>query len=496
MPEHISSSTILSTPDRTTLIGKRDYAILNLICNHALKNGEIAKLNIGDLRSNERSLNISAKSKVDLDLETAIALQDWLENIDTNPEHPLFFALDRSSYGHRLSGTAIYKIVNKVAKSANISHKISPERLRHSGLYKHAIPFTEADHPAIDISETSSLASIPSPAISEFDLLRSQHTILDDLLADKRSANTKRAYEKDLQYFFLFAYGQIPSELLIKQFLQLNRFEAIALVLKFKSNAIAQNLKEATINRRLAAIKALVNFAGKIGHCNWNLNEVQSESVQTYRDTTGIDIDGIKAMLKQPDRNTLLGKRDYAILRLLWDNALRRNEVSMTDVADFDPDRRSLLILGKGRGTQKTLVSLSNSTIVAIQDWISAREILASNTKSESNNKTNINTTESRLETKLPLFIALDRANWGHRITGTAIYKIVSAIAKNAGINKQMSPHRIRHSAITAALDATDGNVRKVQKLSRHKKLDTLILYDDNRKNMQGEVSNLLSDLV
>jgi integrase len=44
-----------------------------------------------------------------------------------------------------------------------------------------------------------------------------------------------------------------------------------------------------------------------------------------------------------------------------------------------------------------------------------------------------------------------------------------------------MSPHRIRHSAITAALDATDGNVRKVQKLSRHRQLDTLMIYDDNR---------------
>ena len=40
-----------------------------------------------------------------------------------------------------------------------------------------------------------------------------------------------------------------------------------------------------------------------------------------------------------------------------------------------------------------------------------------------------------------------------------------------------MFPHRIRHSVITAALDATEGNVRKVQKLSRHKNLNTLMVY-------------------
>jgi integrase len=38
-----------------------------------------------------------------------------------------------------------------------------------------------------------------------------------------------------------------------------------------------------------------------------------------------------------------------------------------------------------------------------------------------------------------------------------------------------MSPHPFRHSAITAALDATDGNIRKVQKLSRHADPQTIL---------------------
>ncbi|MGL4498647.1 MAG: tyrosine-type recombinase/integrase, partial [Planktothrix sp.] len=87
-------------------------------------------------------------------------------------------------------------------------------------------------------------------------------------------------------------------------------------------------------------------------------------------------------------------------------------------------------------------------------------------------------------------------ASYGHRLTGTGVYKIVSQIAREAGINKPLSPHRIRHSGITAALEATNGDVRKVQKLSRHSDLNTLMIYDDNRKNQQGEVTNLLADLV
>ncbi len=49
---------------------------------------------------------------------------------------------------------------------------------------------------------------------------------------------------------------------------------------------------------------------------------------------------------------------------------------------------------------------------------------------------------------------------------------------------------------ITAALDATDGNIRKVQKLSRHADPRTLMIYDDNRNQDQQELSGLLSDMV
>ncbi len=59
-----------------------------------------------------------------------------------------------------------------------------------------------------------------------------------------------------------------------------------------------------------------------------------------------------------------------------------------------------------------------------------------------------------------------------------------------------MSPHQIRHSSITAALDATDGNIRKVQKLSRHANINTLMTYDDNRVNYQEEMSQLLDNLI
>ncbi len=486
------AETMLAACDRHTLAGQRDLAILRLLIENSLKRQQVAAVNVGDFDFEGCSLRVQRQYQrqdrdqdselISLSVETAHALQDWLSlTCDPNAEPsqtPMFTALDRAKYGHRLTGTAIYGIVKRAARIAGISEAIAPEKLRFCHISKNDNLSELAGEPncshshnqaEIVLSETSLDAKTPYI----FDGF--SPNILTALLTDKRSLNTRRAYEKDLRYFFRAVYGQPPHESAIAQFLQLNRFDSIAIVLRYKSDLIARGLKESTINRRLSALKSLVNFAAKLGKCNWNLDDIQTETVQTYRDTTGIKPESMRQILLKIDQNTPKGKRDFAILRLLWDNALRRNEVVGTNIGDFDYEGRSLQILGKGRGSQKSSISLSLGTANAIQEWLSVRE-----TKGKDQ----------------PLFPSLDPAHREHRLTGTAIYQIVEKLAIAAGITKKMSPHRIRHSAITAALDATNGNVRKVQKLSRHKKLDTLMLYDDNRTNMQGEVSSLLGDLI
>lgn len=308
-----------------------------------------------------------------------------------------------------------------------------------------------------------------------FESVSEELDVFQELLSDKRSPNTRLAYEKDLKDFFRYVAGVALSPAIVQSFLMLGRFEAIALVLRYKASLVDRGLKEATVNRRLAAIKALVNHARKLGLVDWSLADIKSEKVKPYRDTGGISPASFKGMLTSSTRDTLKGKRDYALLRLLWDNALRRGEVAQADIKDLDLESRKLWILGKGRGSQKEAVSLSLPTVKALGEWLLSRK---------------------ELDINQPLFIALDRASYGHRLTGTAIYKIVQAAASSAGISKTISPHRIRHSGITAALEATNGDVRRVQKLSRHANLNTLMIYDDNRLNHQAEITDLLADLV
>ncbi len=326
-----------------------------------------------------------------------------------------------------------------------------------------------------DSAVVSLQKSLSAPIERYFAPTEDETDVIALMLANIRAASTRREYHKDLRKFFVAMTGVEPNADSVLEFLHLTEKRAVAVVLKYKAKLLTQGLKEATVNRRLSAVKSLVKFARKLGVCSYSLEGVELEKVKVYRDTSGVDAATIDSVMQLCERGTLTGKRDYALLRLLWENALRRNEVSQLSVQDFDPHSGRLRILGKGRGTNDEWVKLSEGTVDAITDWLVCRGSVSGSSA---------------------LFISLDNRSKGHRLTGDGIRKIVVKYFGEAGTKKLMSPHRIRHSAITAVLDATDGNVRKAQKLSRHAKFDVLMQYDDNRHRDQEQMTNLLAKMI
>jgi integrase/recombinase XerC len=318
----------------------------------------------------------------------------------------------------------------------------------------------------IPVSKPISVSNSP-------EVTRSASDLLADFLRLKISANTKRNYSKAIADFCRRNYDSEVSNDLLIQFLSLHQPEAVYQVLQYRQLLIEAKLAPSTINVRLSALKSFVDYARQAEQCTFNLADVSCLKVESYGDTTGIAVAGFREMLQIPDRTTIKGIRDYAILHLLWANALRRNEICSLDVSDFSESGR-LAILGKGK-IQKSHVDLSPATTVAISKWLAARG-------------------DYRLDD--PLFTSLDRRSKGHRLDGSTIYRLVREFSTAAGIDKIVSPHRIRHSAITAYLDASDGNIRAAQGLSRHANLNTLNRYDDNRHKYQAIATNTLADLV
>ncbi|HOM56068.1 MAG TPA: tyrosine-type recombinase/integrase, partial [Thermotogota bacterium] len=264
-------------------------------------------------------------------------------------------------------------------------------------------------------------------------------------------------------------FGEATPEK-VEAFLSLATVDMNYQVTLFKSRLISEGKSEATVNRRLAAVKSLVRFSRMIGATSGEVG-VSGEKVKTYRDTKGVGTDGMKDILTVIDRSTSRGKRDYAVMRLFWENALRRGEIEKLDLSDFDGTR--LAVLGKGRGTQKEWIELSPKAIDALNEWIDVRGSQPG-----------------------ALFVSLDNRTAGHRLTGKSLERIVAGYAKAAGIERKVSPHRLRHTAITAALETLNGDTRAAQTFSRHAKLETLMIYDDHRKNYQGKATSALSALI
>lgn len=307
---------------------------------------------------------------------------------------------------------------------------------------------------------------------------RERVDVMARLLADKRSENTRRAYRCDLNDFFTTRTGSEATPEQVQEFLNLSRGQANRVVLEYKADLLERGLAEATVNRRLAALRSLVSYAKVLGAVDWEL-DVPGEPVTTYRDTRGVTPADIRAILSGCNLATLKGKRDYALLRLLWDNALRRGEIVKLNVGDFDAQARRLAILGKGKGTQKQWIDLSERTVQALFNWLQARREAYGD----------MNPTDA-------FFVAVDNATGGARLSTTGVYNLVRDYSAEAGIDRTMSPHRIRHSSITAALEATNGNVVAVQRLSRHAKVETVMVYEDNRRAYQAEVTNLLAAMA
>jgi integrase/recombinase XerC len=275
--------------------------------------------------------------------------------------------------------------------------------------------------------------------------------------------NTLRAYRRSLEDFRVYLKAESVSEA-IGKFLTKSGGEANAIVLSYKNRLIEAGKSAGTVTARLAAIRSLVKLARTLGVIQWSI-EIKGPKSEVYRDTKGPGREAFDRVVADLEKkNDAPSRRDLAILRLLHDVALRRGEVVSLDIEHVDLENGTLSILGKGRHERET-ITLPEATKAALARWI---EVAGRKTG--------------------PLFTNFDPAKKGGRLTGTSIYRLVR---DTYGL---IRPHGLRHTAITEALELTDGNVRAVQKFSRHKDVRVIERYDDNRKDIAGEIAKRIAD--
>jgi integrase/recombinase XerC len=303
---------------------------------------------------------------------------------------------------------------------------------------------------------------------------------VDDLLAAflaSLSANTRAAYDSDLRDYAK-RMGFPGPELAMASLLAFGPGPANLRALEYRTALTTAGLATATIARRLSAIRAFVRLARTLGTIIWSI-DCKSPKIESYRDTAGPGRDGWHQLRDFARRRTdTKGVRDLSIVRLLHDLALRRAEVISLDlehvavvrVVDNVAPAVAIWVKGKGK-TDRVRLDLPPPTALALEDWLRLRGPWPG-----------------------PLYPRLDRPGAVGRLTGRSVARMIGRLGADAELPRELHPHALRHQAITHALDKTGGNVRMVQRFSRHVNIQTLIKYDDRRTDPSADIARLVAD--
>lgn len=297
---------------------------------------------------------------------------------------------------------------------------------------------------------------------------------LVDAFLSGRCEHTARAYSSDLEDFRVFVSAKTTEE---AAWLLLSRGPgpANALALAYKIGLIGRGLAPATVNRRIQVMRNLVRIARRVGLVNWTL-EVNNMKRVTMRDTRGPGIMGVRLLLDQVSGGGAKDRRDTAIIRLLFDLALRRGEVvslQMAHLENIEDDEAAIWVTRKGQ-TETERLSLPSPTRAALLAWL-----------------------EARGDAPGSLFLNFDRAKKGSGLTGSSVYKIVRELGERSGVKAR--PHGIRHTSITEAVKKCQENGYPFEfalDFSRHTDVRTLMIYRDRERNTQREVASLVAGSV
>jgi integrase/recombinase XerC len=285
-----------------------------------------------------------------------------------------------------------------------------------------------------------------------------------------RSPHTVRAYGRDLAHFARWSKVAAPGEA-ISCLLTGSMGEANERVHAYRGAMLDGGLAPATVNRRLSALRSIVQLARTFGLVTWSL-EIGGVKTKAYRDTAGPGLEGVTAVKRQAARHKSPAKatRDVAIVRVLFDLALRRGEVAALDLNDLDIRACRLWIKGKGR-REREAITLPPRTVAALKAWL-----------------------RHRGREPGPLFINFHHANKSQgRLEPNGIYWVVRSLG--AQVEVAARPHGFRHSSITTGLERVK-DPRKVQKHGRHASMDTTMIYDDALSDFAGEVAKVVSETL
>ena len=271
------------------------------------------------------------------------------------------------------------------------------------------------------------------------------------------SANTLASYRRDLESYA----QQLQDVQQLKDYNEVHR-EHILLHLE---NLRAEGKTARTVARHISSIRSFHQFLlrEKVTTTDPTVHLEMPQVEQKLPKL--LSIEEIDALIAAPDRSKPQGVRDVAMLELLYASGMRISELTELNIEDIHLTMGFVRVFGKGR--KERIVPLGRGALNALSKYLERARY--------------------ELQGKYPKTDALFISHRGKRLTRQGCWKIIKTHAEKARINKELTPHVLRHSFATHLIE-NGADLRAVQEMLGHADIATTQIYTHVSKTRLSEV--------
>jgi integrase/recombinase XerD len=272
---------------------------------------------------------------------------------------------------------------------------------------------------------------------------------------DKRlSLNTLQSYKRDIEQYISYLF-----EINVTNITNTNKTTVIAYLLHLQKKGRATS----TISRNLASIRSFYQFLFKNKVIdNDPTSELESPKVEKKLPQI-LSTQEVELLLDQPKCLDLKGIRDKAMLELLYATGIRVSELISLNINDINLE---MGFIKCNKGTRERTIPIGSISMAAVHEYLEkSRNFLIQDNE------------------EIALFVNVN----GKRLTRQGFWKIIKHYKNQAKINKDITPHTLRHS-FAAHLLENGADLRSIQEMLGHSDISSTQIYAQIAKNKIKDV--------
>jgi integrase/recombinase XerD len=315
-------------------------------------------------------------------------------------------------------------------------------------------------------------------------LRESVDSFLNHLVVEKGfSLNTLEAYRNDLHQFIEFVQGRLgnghPGDSLTASTDPDGAWSQIdlGLLVDYVSSLRGKkSYQDATTARKVAALKSFFNFLVQEETIEQDPTEFLTAPRVGRSLPKFLSEDEVERLLDEAAKEgSPEGKRDWAILEILYATGLRVSELVSLNTHDVNLQEGYIRCMGKG--SKERIAYMYPRAVEVLRRYIEeARSVLLSPSMVRDSGSDNGASAEKGKKIAPPEEKALFINHRGDRLTRQWVWNILKTSAKRACFDKPITPHILRHSFATHMLRG-GASLRHVQELLGHSSITTTQVY-------------------